>query len=456
MNKKKYSVKLYFPIWFSTLIILCFVFILLWFLIVQWYEKSEIQKMRRDLEQTTVELASFSGADIEEFHKYLQYVSTLYSNNIKSVFVQEDNKIIDYKTGFPVLMNIDTRAILSLEGNQIYSASHSGNYYCLAKTNYIVEQKKLFLFNSCNESLIVSSRVSIQENLFFAMLAAFFFSIVITYIFTRYLTRPISMLAKKVKNIGNDNLEFDFKSSSIEEINVLQDSFVEANRHLMEAEKMEKEFISGVAHELRTPITIIQSYTEMIRDLSGEDKSTRERDLEVILQQTKILSKHISDMILISKVQSNVYDEKSLINISEEVSSMIENFMPLLREKNIQVKVEIEPNVCCEINGLCLKYCLTNFFTNAIKYTRDEIQISLYKRKNRIYYEVLDNGKGFNPENKDLIWSRFYREAVNDTEEQGSAGMGLAIVKSICEHAGYEYGCSREEYITKFYIILGE
>lgn len=444
MSKKKIQFKLYLPVWGSTLLILVFVFLLLWILIVQFYTNNKIKELKEELEKTTSELAGYAGDDVRDFLSYLDYLSVVYANDVKSIIVKPDNKIVDFKTKFPIPLMVSTTELLKLEPSQIYLALIDNTYYCFAKTNFSDGHNQIFLMNSCLETKIDNGRQGIQNILLIVMSSALFLSVFITFILSRLITNPITNLAKNASSLGDIEKKFKYKKSAILEMNQLQDALIQTKRSLEEKNKLEKEFISSVTHELKSPLTVIRSYAEMLKDFSWKTEEKRERDINIILQQVDVLTKDVNDLMLLSKIQANAYATNERLDLSSILAEMIEDYQTSFAEKGIQVELRITPDLFLNANFLCIKYCFTNFLTNAIKYCRSYIEIRLEQQENYIRYVVMDNGQGIKEENVPLVWNRFYRENPEDNQD-GSTGMGLAIVKTICDHCGYTYSCQSKE-----------
>lgn len=450
MPKKKFKLKLYFIIWASTLTILLSIFILYWVLMLNWYKDSEISALKKELESTTTQIADYYGDDINDFIEYVDHIAILSNNDLRSVIIKNNN-VVDYKSKFTYIRNIDTREISSLGYGEYYLVYMDEVYYCFAKTHLVDGEDQIYIINSCPFAVIDANLDIAIGNLWVTIIISFFLSIIVTYVFSKYLSKPILSVVEDAKKLGDFNYKYSPKESIIEEIDILQDSFLKASNRLEETEKMEKEFLSGVSHELKAPITIIQSYAEMIKEISGEDRNLREEHLDVIIEQSQVLTKHINDINIISKVKSNAYDDKEEINAFKCLSKMVNDLSAIIEEKNIKMHIEVEKELILYANPLCIKYSFSNYINNAVKFAKENVWIKLYKVGNKIHFLVSNDGDGILEDEISKIWDRFYKG-----EKNAGSGLGLTIVKTICEHCGYEYSCESSNQITTFKIVIGE
>ena len=415
-----------------------------------WYSNSQINHLVDDLEETTTLLADYYGDDINEYIRYIEDLEVLYSNDLRAIIIK-DSDIIDYKTKISLIENIDVREISKIETKDYYVLHLKNTLYCFSKTNLADNNQDIYIMNSCPLYVIQSDIFTVATNLFFVCLFSLLISFVIAYIFSNYITKPIRIISFEAKKIGNDGYLYNPKESKIEEINHIQNSLINLQKRLEETENLEKDFLSGVSHELKSPLTIIKSYTEMIKDFYLDDKEKLSKYLDEISIQIDVMNKHINDMKIISKVHSDVYNVKELINAKSSLLEICNNFKPEIVKKEIEFNLNVDDNLEFYANVLSVKYCFTNYISNAIKYTNNLINVNLYRKDNCIYFEVENNGKMIPKEDINRIWDHFYKG-----ENSNSSGLGLFIVKNICVYYNYKYNVISEEDYTKFSIVIEE
>ena len=213
-----------------------------------------------------------------------------------------------------------------------------------------------------------------------------------------------------------------------------------------EMDKMRSDFISNVSHELRTPVTVLRSYIDTLYNFGNEfDYDTQKEFIGTINQEIIRLQSMVNDILDFSRMESNAPMEKSLNNILEVVEDCVNQVSVLAKEHNLTISVSKDndiPEFMFNYNGI--QRALTNFMTNAIKYSPDNSQIDLkitnLPETNEVEVSVTDRGCGIAPEHQKKIFDRFYRVENNVHSVKGT-GLGLHLVKTTIEkyHNGKIY-----------------
>jgi signal transduction histidine kinase len=207
-------------------------------------------------------------------------------------------------------------------------------------------------------------------------------------------------------------------------------------------EKQDK-FIADASHELRTPIAVIRSNTELIMDSPEQTVGENMKWLEYIGREAVRMTKMTEDLLLLSHAAAKNKTEvlKEPVNLSVLIPEIYDSFRPLLAGNNlIPGGAEVPPQgvyICANENSI--RQLATIFLDNAVKYTGegDEISVRLETDKNYAYIKIIDTGIGMPREMKDKIFERFYRIDKARSKLTGGAGLGLSIAKAIAdEHGG--------------------
>ncbi|NDI36155.1 sensor histidine kinase [Chengkuizengella sediminis] len=309
--------------------------------------------------------------------------------------------------------------------------------------------------------------------------AAFIFLILIfmmSMYYSRIISKPlikINSVATKMSNlnfteeleikaddeIGNLSKSINKLSSKLHEtISNLQ----KANKKLQEdiererkLEKMRKEFVSGISHELKTPLSIIQSYAEGIKDGVSVDKSDYYTD--VIIQESNKMNELISDMLELSRLESGFYhlniEKFSMSDLVNEVQSKLKFNID---EKNLKIMNNIESDCVVYADRKKMEQVISNFYSNAIRYTpKDmEIHVQVKKVKGQTYFSIENQGVSLPDSEIHKIWERFYRIEGSRNKETGGTGLGLSIVKNILELHHAQFGVQNTEKGICFYFNL--
>lgn len=202
------------------------------------------------------------------------------------------------------------------------------------------------------------------------------------------------------------------------------------------AEKLKQEFFSNVSHELKTPITSIQGYTELLYNDFANSKQQEKEFLKTIQKEINNVTNLINNILTISKLENKEIEiDKSEINIKTVVDEIISSTKPLCIERNIKVSNNCE-NVIMFVDYKKIHQLLNNLIVNAIKYNKDNgfVNINCFEDDKYINLTVKDSGIGIPVEDRNRIFERFYRVEKGRSKETGGTGLGLSIVKHIVKY----------------------
>ena len=205
--------------------------------------------------------------------------------------------------------------------------------------------------------------------------------------------------------------------------------------------------MSNISHDLRTPLTMIKAYAEMIRDLSGDNPEKRERHLKVIIDETDRLSSLVTDILDLSKLQAGVAEmHLETFNFSARLSGVISRFDIMKENDGIVIDLRAEDDIMITADITKLEQVVYNLINNAVTYTGDDntVIVKLFRKENgMVRFEVEDHGEGISPENLPYIWDRYYKVSEqNSTHKRAKmgSGIGLSIVKNVLEQHRFQFG----------------
>ena len=301
-------------------------------------------------------------------------------------------------------------------------------------------------------------------------------------IISKRFTKPISELSGiankmsnldfsqkyRIKDSGDeiDNLgkSINKMSDKLEEtITKLQNNNTELERDIEKKSKiddMRKQFISDVSHELKTPIALIQGYSEGLIENVNTDEDSKKFYAEVILDEANKMDKMVKQLLELMKLE---YGTKKLnntfFNITELIHEEIRKYTVLFNENNIQVKFNLKEPVYVYADINFMEQVLNNYISNAIKNVEEiekqkyiEISIKIINEKVRV--AVFNTGKNITEDNMQRIWNRFYKEDTSRNREMGGTGIGLSVVKAIMNNYNNEYGAINKPNGVEFYFDL--
>jgi len=272
-------------------------------------------------------------------------------------------------------------------------------------------------------------------------------ALVFAVIISSSISKPIINISKSAYKLITG--EFDMTSSphDYSEIVVLTDNLNKASAEISKTEKLRKDLLANISHDLRTPLTMIKAYAEMIRDLSGNNPEKREKHLGVIIDEADRLSLLVNDILNLSKLQSGAIQlDLRKIDFSSQLKEIVSRFV-MLDETKIELICDEE--IYINADSKQIGQAVYNLIINAINYSGvDTVTVKLYDIGNDyVRFEVSDKGVGISAEQLPYIWDRYYK--VNRSENYKrtvkGTGLGLSIVKGVFECHGFRYGVESTE-----------
>lgn len=271
------------------------------------------------------------------------------------------------------------------------------------------------------------------------------------------IVKPIKKIEMEATNLPSGKYDHKLVKTDAREIENLNNTLARANEEIIKADVARKELIGNVSHDLRTPLTMIVGYGEMIRDFPEENNA---ENINVIINEAKRLSTLVDDLLDLSKVESGKIEfHNKDIKISDLLGSVYDQFEPYCKANNIELVLNVEDSdVVVNVDDNRLKQVLHNFMSNALNYNdAKDTKIIIGEEKvdgaYRIY--VYDNGSGVKEEDKDKIWNRYYKVDKEHKRSHIGSGIGLSLCKDILDKMGYKYGVDSvyKEY-SKFYFDI--
>ncbi|PFL21798.1 two-component sensor histidine kinase [Bacillus cereus] len=321
-----------------------------------------------------------------------------------------------------------------------------------------------------NEAMLV-----LKDYYVYALIIVFLVIILLSFYYSKIIVKPLIKINRVTKKMAN----FDFSeklpvaaddeigglSSSINTLSVnLKDRIdrlnvantklqqdIERERQL---EKTRKEFISGVSHELKTPLSVIRSFAEGIQD--GVSKDTTYYT-NVILEETENMNRLIVEMLELAKLESGTYKlEMSTFSIGELIQQVYTKLLFSMEEKHLQVDIHADSSLFVKANRSRIEQVVVNLLSNAIRYTPDgeRIHVSVVETEDTVKIEIENTGNPIPEESLEKIWDRFYRLDASRSRHTGGTGLGLSIVKNILDLHRAEYGVYNTTNSVVFYFNL--
>ena len=311
-------------------------------------------------------------------------------------------------------------------------------------------------------------RLIAKDLLFTATVILVFTALSIGLWIYRSIATPLVKLKKATQNIKEGNLDFVLDVEGDDEFSELCRDFEEMRKRLKESaeekvllDKENKELISNISHDLKTPITAVKGYVEGIMDGVADTPEKMDRYVKTIYNKTNEMDHLINELTFYSKIDTNrIPYTFSKLNVEDYFGDCAEEVGLELETRGIELVYAnyVESGVLVIADGEQIRRVIHNIISNAIKYMEKPkgiIQIRVKDVGDFIQVEIEDNGKGIAAKDITYIFDRFYRTDVSRNSSKGGSGIGLSIVKKILEdHGGKVWATSRLGIGTIMYFVL--
>ena len=278
-------------------------------------------------------------------------------------------------------------------------------------------------------------------------------TIILALFISRSIINPIKQINEESKNLSKGDYDGMRLNSTTSEFAELNNTLINANEDIQKADKAKKELLGNVSHDLRTPLTMIVGYGEMIRDLPEENN---EENINVIIDEAKRLSVLVDDLVDISKMEDNAIEltkeEVSINNLLNEVYHQYDKYC-----EGISVDLELKTgkDMMVNVDVKRIKQVLYNFINNSINYNKKDKQkiiIGTEEINDGLRVYVYDNGEGIEKKDIENIWDRYYKVDKEHKRHQIGSGIGLSLSREILKAHGLNYGVeSKINEYSKFY-----
>ncbi len=266
----------------------------------------------------------------------------------------------------------------------------------------------------------------------------------LSFLLARRVARPIVRVNESAKALAKGNYSADFTSDGYKEITELSKTLSFAAEELSKTETLQRELIANISHDLRTPLTMIKGYAEMMRDIPGE--STTE-NVQIIIDEASRLTSLVNDVLDISRIQSGTGQlELADFNLTETVREVIGRFSRLTEQDGYKIEFQSDCSVVVNADRSRILQVVYNFINNAITHAGEDKTVIISQKvvesgENRwVRIEVTDHGDGISPKDVPYIWDRYYKVDKLHKRSQTGSGLGLCIVKGILELHNARYG----------------
>ena len=273
-----------------------------------------------------------------------------------------------------------------------------------------------------------------------------FLALLLAFVMTHLFSTPISNLTQKAQLMAEGDYNMEFPQEGAYEIRRLSQTLSLAAAEFRTTEQMRREFVANISHDMRTPLTVIKMYAEMIQTVSGDNPQKREEHLQRIQKEAERLSSMIDDTMDLAKLQSGALEiKRKNFDLTHLIESAISSSYIRFNEKNIKIETDIDSHLQVNADRKLISRALQNYISNAIKFSYDNqsIIVRAYEKDGEAYVEVQDFGPGISPEDIPNVWTRYYTVDPYGNNRYGT-GLGLNIVAEIMKKHDFQYGVNSE------------
>lgn len=442
-TKKKTSIQaktLFFLLTYNIVIIL-----LLWVCQIKildiYYEKEQVDNMNNIVK-------SLNSTDSSNLTSTLQDIA--YENDVCIVLSDDISVVGAYNINMNgcILKNNNSK-VRELMYNFVNSDETFKSYKFINEDKHIsallygikLDNKTAFIYSNLED--ISDFTILIKQQLMYVCIIGIFIAIIISIFLSSKITEPITKITKKAKKLGSGDTEVIFEESGIKEIDELSEALTQAQMEMVKTDELRRDLMANVSHDLKTPLTMIKAYAEMIRDISYKDHDKMNEHLGIIVDETDRLTVLVNDILDLSRMQSNA-DTLSIetFDLADNIKTIVNRYQIIKETEKYIINVEMPESIKIKADKKKINQVIYNLINNAINYTGEDKTVTLRVTKHKKYYlvEIIDTGKGIKESEIPYIWNKYYKNDKNHQRNVVSTGLGLSIVKEILELHGYEYG----------------
>ena len=266
-------------------------------------------------------------------------------------------------------------------------------------------------------------------------------SVLLSYILAKLIAKPISKINEEAKSLALGNYNVEFAGSGYREVEELSNTLNYAAKELNKVESLRQELIANVSHDLRTPLTMISGYGEIMRDIPGENTP---ENVQIIIDEANRLSSMVNNLLDISKLQANTEELKlENIQLTKMIDDIVVRYQKML---DMEFVFEKDKDYVVYADSIRLQQVIYNLLNNAVNYSGDSHKIVVKQSivNDMVRIDIIDYGIGVKKEDLPYIWNRYYKVDKEHKLSVAGSGLGLSIVKTILDKHQAKYGVISE------------
>ncbi len=402
-------------------------------------------------------IAYLAESENERNQQIIATIQALYRETPSWPGIREDLEVLSLVTNSQIRI-IDVNGNLLFETFQMRRGPRHQSMMEAGNASTYTTEEKIFFDNAVRARVQVTTvsqrmgrlhntqdilfRQTINNSVIQAGFLSLLFALLISYILSNRLTKPLLTLLTSVRNFGRGDLSQRVLITSNDEISWLNQAFNEMAANLQNLEVIRKKSTDDVAHELRTPLTTIRGYLEAMSD---EVLEANKENLGVVYDETERLIQLVNDLHELAQAQAPLRIKED-VDMVKLIRALVSRFRSLFQEKQISLDLELPTSALIRSHGRSLERAIGNVLINAWKYTPKGGAVNIYLESNQEYMilKISDTGIGMSVDDLPFIFERFYRADISRSRSTGGTGIGLAITREIIEAHGGQISAKSE------------
>ena len=414
-----------------------------------FYEKSKIDEFY-DAESEIIE----SSGDIEELRKVV-FIHSIDSDMCIRVFKISNGTAEEMVGSKPnsgcVIHNISSDGLSQLykkavdnNGRYIQKVSNLPDAKEASSTVYIsirdIEGDRYVLMFDSDLAPLNATVETLERQFGWIMCILIMGALVWALFVSRIICVPMKKMSRSARRLAKGDYSEHFEGGGYREADELADALNFATSELAKNDNLQRELIANISHDLRTPLTMIKGYSEVIRDIPGENNS---ENIQVIIDETERLTELVNDVLDLSKIRSGTRKpEPEDFNLTETIRTVMQRYEKLTEKDGYTVSFESDVDICVKADTTMILQVIYNLINNALNYTGEDKKVKIVQsiNDNVVRISVIDTGEGIEEEQIPYIWDRYYKVDKVHKRATVGTGLGLSIVKGILEAHRATYG----------------
>ncbi len=458
--RSRWGIRTYVWLYFMAFafIILLLLWLFQYFFLEKYYEGAKI----RNISSAANDIINAYGTDDQDaVNRTLAFDNNLciiitdemanvlaYENNLGSFSFLSQNLKDEYGVYLLDLMNelesSDETTVAKISRNEGFKSREI--FYCTAVYADGSDGQVYVFIESSIEPIDATVNI-IRGQLIYITIILFELAFIVTMFISKRISMPITEITETAKKFGEGDYSVEFDVKGYSEIEELSNVLDNAKNEIRKVSDLRKDLIANVSHDLRTPLTMVKAYAEMIRDLSGDNPEKRNEHVQIIIDEADRLSALVNNLLELSKLESgNIELERKNFSIKQKLEDCMTRYSLLIEKDGYDIKLETDEDRQVNADPDKLDQVIYNFINNAVNYSGENkvIRVRQINKENTVRIEVEDKGRGISKELLPKVFDRYYRDSKVKRDVVGT-GLGLSICQQILKLHGFAYGVSSEE-----------